>query len=848
MNTAVTRFPQNVSTPACGAVSKRRSLLSSVRRCSGCALVLLVATLPGLAHAGAPPVSSQAKTLPPLYLPPIILPPVDVAAELAADAKAGRQTPRRFAVPYSVELSPTNCGTWEQLPEGRLWRLRVASTNATDLNFGFTHYRLPEGATLYVMCEDGSYYQGPYTAEDHTPEGQLWTAVVPGEAAIVELFVPAQAKEEPTLLLTQIAAGYRDFFHNPKGASTPKAEGTCNNDVICPVGDPWRNEIRSVAVYTVDGAWTCTGTLIMDAPGDFRPFFLTANHCGLDSGNASTVVVYWNYQSATCGTHGPGSLAQNQSGATFRAAEADVDFALIELNARPNSSFQVYYSGWDRSGVAPSGCVGIHHPDCDVKAISFCTVPLTTTDSCIGSGVNTHWFVNWSSGVTEPGSSGSGIWDTATHKLVGTLSGGNSACGGSDLTDCYGKFSLGWASGTSVATRLKDWLDPLSTGVTSVAGSDQMSTAVVIPVSTSLVAEGCPGANNAVDPGEVVTMNFFLKDTGTAPTTNLVATLLATNGVTSLSSPQPYGALVAGGAAVGRAFTFIATGTCGGTSTPMLQLQDGTKNLGAVPFNLTFGKQIVSTFFSQNFDGVAAPALPAGWATSGNTLWVTATGQRDTVPNSAFVTDLDSISDNLLTSPAIFINNASSQLSFRHYYNTESGYDGCVVEISISGGAFTDIVTAGGSSASNAYNSTISSSYGNPLGGRAAWSGDSGGFVTSVMNLPASAAGNNIQLRWRLGSDRSVGGTGWYVDSIAISRVSYECCSGAPAPTIAVAGFDTNNHPLLSIAGGTGYSYAVLGSTNLSDWVPLGTNRSPFIFIDSNPPAFPQRFYRTRYP
>jgi hypothetical protein len=159
------------------------------------------------------------------------------------------------------------------------------------------------------------------------------------------------------------------------------AEGTCNIDVVCPQAASWTNEIRSVGLYTINGAWACSGTLIADATGDFRSYFLTANHCGLDTGNAPTVVVYWNYQSTNCGTHGPGSLAQNQSGATFRAAKYDVDFALIELDDMPDASFGVYYSGWDRSGTAPVGGVGIHHPESDVKAISFSSTPLTSVKS-----------------------------------------------------------------------------------------------------------------------------------------------------------------------------------------------------------------------------------------------------------------------------------------------------------------------------------------------------------------------------------------------------------------------------------------------------------------------------------
>jgi len=111
----------------------------------------------------------------------------------------------------------------------------------------------------------------------------------------------------------------------------------------------------------------------------------------------------------------------------------------------------------------------------------------------------------------------------------------------------------------------------------------------------------------------------------------------------------------------------------------------------------------------------------------------------------------------------------NAQLTFRHSYDLESGYDGGVLEISINGGAFTDILSSGGSFVTNGYNQTISAYYQNPLAGRNAWSGNSGGFVTTSVRLPA-AAGGTVQLRWRLGSDNSAGAVGWYVDSICAHR------------------------------------------------------------------------------
>ena len=66
--------------------------------------------------------------------------------------------------------------------------------------------------------------------------------------------------------------------------------------------------------------------------------------------------------------------------------------------------------------------------------------------------------------------------------------------------------------------------------------------------ATAITAESCSLPNNAIDPGETVTLNFDLTNIGTANTTNLVATMQATGGVTAPSGPQNYGVLVVNGA------------------------------------------------------------------------------------------------------------------------------------------------------------------------------------------------------------------------------------------------------------------------------------------------------------
>ena len=312
----------------------------------------------------------------------------------------------------------------------------------------------------------------------------------------------------------------------------------------------------------------------------------------------------------------------------------------------------------------------------------------------------------------------------------------------------------------------------------------------IVSNSFTLVLENC--TNNAVDPGENVTMNFGLANTGSANTANLVATLLVSGGVTSPSGPQTYGVVVAGGAAVVRPFSFTANGTCGGVLTATLQLQDGTVNLGTVSFTLTLGAQVTGTTFSQNFDGVTAPALPANWNTLnlGGTVasWITTNGVSDSAPNSAFALDAATAAENALVSPVFAVSSGSAQLTFWHNYNLASHtvshpksvtyYDGGVLEISIGGAAFADITSVGGSFVSGAYNGTLSTGTGNALAGRQAWVASSGGWVSTTVNLPASAAGQNVQLRWvcSTASPNPYTAVGWFVDSIALQDTFSQCC------------------------------------------------------------------------
>ena len=272
----------------------------------------------------------------------------------------------------------------------------------------------------------------------------------------------------------------------------------------------------------------------------------------------------------------------------------------------------------------------------------------------------------------------------------------------------------------------------------------------------TLVTEGCVPGSGAIDPGELVAVSFSLINVGSGPTANLVATLLATNGVTAPGGAQAYGVIAADGSG-SQTFTFTASGVCGGTIEPVIQLQDDTNDLGIITYTIPLGQ--ADAPLMQNFDSVPAPALPADWTTSASgasSNWVTSTVSADTGSNAVFCADPLAVGVSELDSPVFAVGSASAQLAFRQKYNLLASstnaalaYDGGVLEIKIGDGAFEDILAAGAAFVSGGYNGTISASYSNPLAGRAAWSGYSGGFTSTVVSLPAGAVGQNVQLRWR---------------------------------------------------------------------------------------------------
>jgi subtilisin-like proprotein convertase family protein len=137
-----------------------------------------------------------------------------------------------------------------------------------------------------------------------------------------------------------------------------------------------------------------------------------------------------------------------------------------------------------------------------------------------------------------------------------------------------------------------------------VAGTPQ----ILANGAGTIAAESYFPANNTPDPGETVTASFPLINVGDGNTTNLVATLQNSGGVTPVTTSQNYGVVVAAGPPVSRAFTFTANGACGGMITATLHLQDGALDLGNVTYTFLLGGASIST---QTFSNPASITIPA---------------------------------------------------------------------------------------------------------------------------------------------------------------------------------------------------------------------------------------------
>jgi lysyl endopeptidase len=407
-------------------------------------------------------------------------------------------SPHRFAVSIATHITP-QAGEWAQLPDGRsAWRTRIEASEARSLSFAIEDVALPPGSELYVYGP-GDAAGAPLSPVD-VHDGRVWTPLVRASTATVEVVVPGSARAALHLRISAVNYGFDDLEFR---SGAPGRAGKCMVDVACNTGEPWKAEARSVVSYTVQGQWTCSGTLVNNTARDGTPYVLTADHCVTTQADAASAVFYWNYQASTCGGT-DASTSQSQSGADLVARsknsvrDGGSDFALLRLRKPPDPDFGVYYAGWDRRDLAPStGVVGIHHPHGDEKKISTSDLAtervsiLLETEATVPADRLTHLLVpGWTEGAMEAGSSGSALWNR-DRRVVGHYSAGASGCEAPSAPDAYGRLYHDWSGADDARHSVASWLDPGGTGAEVLDGLDTVAPEAAVQ----------PGAEPAVSGG-----------------------------------------------------------------------------------------------------------------------------------------------------------------------------------------------------------------------------------------------------------------------------------------------------------------------------------------------------------
>jgi hypothetical protein len=441
-----------------------------------------------------------------------------------------------------------------------LRKLTICAKGAAGLTLIFSELSLVHGSKMIIYDESGCFMAGPIDGDDFQNTKTFTTGIFPGSTINIEIFEPIGVnKSRFQIEYVGYIINDKIIQVNPSKQNEPAKSASCEINVKCPLGFNLYDQRDGIARISHAipgyGYFGFTGALLNNNSIDFTPYILTAFHCLDGDGNSvldslekacvSNMVFDFFFESPSCNSNQSPTSYVSYSGATFKAAYTYTDFALVQMTTN-SIDCRHYFLGWDATSSMPTDLYCLHHPNYEVMKVS--RDDNGTWANNFGLSIDEIWLpanyahvIDWSDGVTEPGSSGSPFINQY-NRVVGQLSGGWAICFSSIGYDYGGRLYYSWNTGGSSDLRLKDWLDPTNTNVLTRNGIRHGG----ISGPTGLCSEGTYQFSLINPPSGVsVTWtaspeSFFNQSSGSGTTANLTVNSSAHgSGLITFTVPHP---------------------------------------------------------------------------------------------------------------------------------------------------------------------------------------------------------------------------------------------------------------------------------------------------------------------
>lgn len=344
---------------------------------------------------------------------------------------------RRLPQPLAVSSDETPSGGLIKVPRRdsgeHVWAFSLAVADAHRLRLHLTNVVLPDGATLWINGKDEEAIA--FGAELLGASGEIWTPSTSGDVVYLQVAAPDSSRLSFTVpdiieILGPALARYEAAM-----SYACLQDASCVTTATFDQIDAARSAVADLEFVSGGSTYICTGTLLNDRQGSFKPYLLTAHHCFSSQTEATSLEAFWDFKTPYCGGPAPSlSSLPRTNGATLLATGADSDYTFVQLAASPPGSR--YYLGWDPRPSSITNGITLYrvshpHPVAadppQPQRFSESLVDVST-QACAGWSRPLHIYSSrWLGGVYG-GSSGAAAMLSGGY-VVGQLHGG---CGGAD--------------------------------------------------------------------------------------------------------------------------------------------------------------------------------------------------------------------------------------------------------------------------------------------------------------------------------------------------------------------------------------------------------------------------------